>query len=300
MGKKLEKDGPISKRIKISKAQQNIFAAVAGASFVLGVCLVFSVYFLRYIKFNTTVISEKGKAITAYSNAIKNIGICKKPSGSVYNSSELDRCNPNDIDLESIPNTLRYNVIMNVSRDESLESVGREGLSICYDSATGKKLSFDRIYEKYDLATTDKDREYYLQMIGMCSSLRVIPDALPSSANALALGASLNRIFKLSGYEPEGITPGDIEASTLQGIGGIGVNLEIESDSRTTMTVLQNLERSIREININTALIESKGDLLRVQANATAYYTEPVTFLEKTEQVRGDGKIIKSGDEEKK
>lgn len=297
----MAKDTAIGKRLKISKAQQNMLAAVAGASFILGVSLVFAVYFLKYIKFNGTVIAEKDKAIVGYSNAIKNIGICKKPSGRVYNKSELERCVPNETELDSIPDTLRYNVIMNASQSEALESVGREGLSICYDTSTGQKLSFDRIYEKYSLATTDKAKAYYLEMIGMCSSLRVIPDALPSSANALALGASLNKIFTLSNYEPEGITPGredDNTESGIYGLGALGVNLEIESDTKTALTVLRNLEKSIREINIESADIEQKENSLTLRATATAYYTEPVTITENIEQVRGDGKIIKDTDEE--
>ena len=298
MKKEKIEEGSISKRIRISKAQQNMLMAVAGASLVLGVCLVFAVYFLKYIKFNSVVISEKGKAVVAYSNTIKNTGICKKPRGEIYNSGELELCTPNETKLEDVPDSLRYKVIKEVSRNKSLESVARDSLTICYKStATKEKWTFDEIYEKYDLATDNKQRAYYLEMLGLCSSLRVIPDALPSSANSLALGASLSKIFSYSRFEPEGITPGDIKTSTIPELGAIGVNLEIESDQKTTMTVLRNIEKSIREINIETATIERRGDLLRIQANAAAYYTEPVTLSEKTEQIQGNGKILNASNE---
>lgn len=292
----MAKNKAIGKRLKIDKAQRIMLGTVAGAALILGVCLVFSVYFLKYIKFNSTVISEKDKAIKGYSAAIKNIGVCKAPSSKdgVYNDSELKSCSPNDIDLKYLQGTLRYDVIMNLSQNESLESVGRKGLSICYDASTGQRRSFEWIFERYSNATNEKDKENYLQMIGMCSALRVIPDALPSTANSLALGASLNKIFQVSEYEPDGIVPGTEEESSLPGIGSINVSLKIEASTATTMKVLDNLEKSIREINIKTAKIEMRGETLKVEASAEAFYTEPATLNEVVEEVRGDGKVLKN------
>lgn len=290
----------VGKRLKISKAQQNMLAAVAGASFILGISLVFAVYFLKYIKFNATVISEKDLAIQGYSDAIRDIGICKKPNGRVYNNSELSLCDPNDSDsLNSMPNTLRYEVLVNLSQNEALDTVKRAGLPICYDSSTNEKYSYATLLERYRFADNDVAEENYLNMISMCTALRVIPDALPSSANPLALGASLNKIFQISNYEPDGITPGQTEESEFPGIGSIGVNLQVDSDAETTMTVLRNLERSIREINIRAARIEQSGNALKLEASATAFYTEPASLTENIEIVRGDGKVEKnSGGEE--
>ena len=79
----MARDKAIGKRLKISKAQQVMLGTVAGAALILGVCLVFSVYFLKYIKFNSKVISEKDQAIKGYSTAIKNIGVCKSPSSRI-------------------------------------------------------------------------------------------------------------------------------------------------------------------------------------------------------------------------
>ncbi len=290
----MPKNLAIGKRLKIDKAQRTMLGVVAGAALILGVSLVFGVYFLRYIRFNGTVISEKDKAITGYSNAIKVIGVCKAPRGKVYNTSELNSCNPNETDVNDVPNTLRYNVIVNLAQNKDLETVARNGLSICYNSSTGEKLSYDRLYERYRNATTDEMRAYYLEMIGMCSALRVIPDALPSSANALALGASLDKIFKISGYEPRGITPGMSTESELAGLNAIGVSIEVESDSATTMKVLNNIEKSIREINIESARIEiSSSGQLRLEATASAYYTEKATLDEYLVTVRGDGRVVR-------
>ncbi|MBR3319791.1 hypothetical protein IKG20_00570 [Candidatus Saccharibacteria bacterium] len=289
-------DKAIGKRLKISKAQRMMLLAVAGASLILGVCLVFSVYFLKYIKFNSVVISEKDRAVKEYSKAIKNLGVCKAPSGEIYNSSELKSCDPNTVSLNYLSGTLRHNVIVELAQSKALESVGREDLSRCYDTSTGKKRSFDWMLERYKNATTLKDEEYYLKMISTCSALRVIPDALPSAANPLALGASINKIFTDSKYEPDGITPGSVDESSIPGLSSISVSLRIEASTSTTMDVLRNIEKSIREVNIKSARIETSGDrdILKIEANAEAFYTEPVTLNELIEEVRGDGRIIKN------
>ena len=49
----------VGKRIRITKIQQQMMLAVLGASLVLGAALVFSIFFMKYIIFNTTVIKEK-------------------------------------------------------------------------------------------------------------------------------------------------------------------------------------------------------------------------------------------------
>ena len=295
----MAKNIAVGKRLKINKAQQNMLLAVAGASFVLGVCLVFSVYFLKYIRFNSAVIREKDIAIKGYSDAIRDIGICRNPSGSVYNTAELNGCEPNEVDLNSVTESLRYNIINGVSQNKALESVARTGLPICYDTSTGKKYSFDEIYDNYRYAKNATDKENYLNMIGMCSSLRVIPDALPSSPNPLALGASLNKIFAISNYDPDGITPGrTTESGALPGIGAIDLTLSIDSDPTTTMKVLLNMEKSIRSINILNAKIESNSISLKLDASAVAYYTEPVSLTESIVVVNGDGTVNKDGVEE--
>lgn len=289
-----KKNAGTGKKIKISKSQQIMLGAVACASLILGVCLVFSVYFLRYIKFNSKVISEKGKAIDGYNLAIKNIGICKAPSGKTYTISELESCEPDDIDLSLLKNTLRYDVIMNLSRNEDLESVARRGLSICFDSSTNQRVSVDELIERYRMQTDDDEKASYLERIAMCSALRVIPDALPSAANQLAVGASLNKLFTISGYSPESITPGEVGESSIPGVGAIGINLEIEDSVDVTMQALSNIESSIREFNIKSARIERSGGRLKLEAMAEAYYTETAMLNESIEEVRGDGKVLKN------
>ena len=64
-----------SKRAKISKAQQLTMLEVLGASLVLGTCLVLVNTIIKYIGFNTKVISAKNEAMASYDQAIRNIGV---------------------------------------------------------------------------------------------------------------------------------------------------------------------------------------------------------------------------------
>ena len=292
MAKNLE----IGKRLKISKAQSNMLGAVAGASIILGMSLVLGVYFLKYIRYNAAVVSAKDEAIQSYSNAIRDYGVCKKPRGRVYSSSELKNCDPNNVRVGEVPGTLRYNVMVNMAQNEDLESVARDGLSICTDPNTNENYTYDQLYSRYETATNDDDKAAYLTIFGLCSSLRAIPDALPATKNELALMASLDKIFKASNWEPDTMSPGGDGESLVDGLGAISVNLSVHTYSETTIKVLQNLEKSIREININTASIEwSTGDQLNLNASATAYYTEPGALEEGLITVRGNGKITKAG-----
>lgn len=290
-----KKEVAVGKRLNIDKSKRTMLGSVAVASLILGVCLVFSVYFLRYIKFNSNVLSEKGKAVRGYSNAIRDIGICKRPTGDIYTNDELDHCDPDDVDLSFLEGTLRYNVIVNLAQNDDLKSVARKGLQLCNNPATNLPKTTEELIEEYRMKTKDDERAAALQRISLCSALRVIPDALPSVANSLAVGANLNRLFEISGYAPESVTPGDVGESSITGVGSIGINLEIEDSAEVTMKALNNIEKSIREFNIKTARIEQQQNgKLSLQANAEAYFTEKAALTEKIVEVKGNGKILRN------
>lgn len=282
----------IGKRLKIDKAQQYMLAAVAGASLILGVCLVLAVYFLKYIKFDGAVIKEKNSAIKGYSDTIKNIGVCTSPRRKLYSDQELKNCDPNNIHVDDVPGSLRSNVLVDMASNENLESVGRSGLTVCIDSETGETLSYKKLIQRYE-RSTDENRAKNFQIFSMCSALRAIPDALPAAENELALMASVDKIFKISGWEPEAITPGGETESSLPGLEAIDVDLMLETDLQTTIRVLRNIEKSIREINVNKATIEWTGGNLDLNASATAYYTNLADLGEGMVTVRGDGKVTK-------
>ena len=294
LGGKFENNA-VSKRLKISKAQQTMLLAVGVASILLGVAVVLGIYFVKYINFNTKVITAKEDAIVGYSSAIKNSGACKAPKNKkTYDLSELKSCRPNDIDAEDVAGSLKYNVLVDMAKNEDLESVARNSLSVCSNPETGNKYTYNELLEKYDDAENSSDRAYYLSAIKICSALRVIPDALPMNENDEALLASLNQIFLVSGWMPESLSPSS--SATLKnedGLYTIPVSLKIEASNDKTLTVIGNIERSIREFSVTSARIEwSAGNQLKVNAKADAFYTGEVKTSE-------TNKVIKASEKKK-
>lgn len=278
----MAKEIAISKRVKISKAQQYTMIEVLVASLVLGLAIVLSIWLIKYITFNTKVISAKNDAIESYEKTIKNVGICNDINNDgKYSDDELQKCDPNSTKIKE--GTLRYNVMYNLANNASLESVARGSLAECYDSDKNK-IDFN---QKYQEATSESDKSHYLELTRVCSALRVIPDALPAVENREALMASLNDIFIISDWTPTALTPGDdSEKSKIEGLNAIPVTLSIEANSNTTSRVLDNIEKSIREFDISKASIEwSSNDTLSLQARARSYYSSESSMVKERKTV---------------
>lgn len=290
----MAKEIAISKRAKISQAQQYVLLATLGASLFLGATIALVLFFTHQISFNSEVISEQDKAITAYSDAISGIGICKKPKGKVYSNEELKKCFPEAIEVSSIPGTLRANILEIMASNEALNSVPKESSKGCINPDTNKNYTYSEMTELYNSAVTSEQLAATSKLIQTCSALRVIPDALPAFKNQEALLASLNKIFIISGWLPDSLSPtGDGGAASIgSNLRTFSVRLGVTADTETTIKFLDNVERSIREFDVSRATISnSKDGGLDVQMQATAYYMLPTTITETT-------KTIKSGDNE--
>ncbi len=268
------------KRAKISKAQQYTMLEVLGASLVLGTCIVFAIFLIKYIKFNTTIISEKNDAIAAYDQTIRNVGICvDTDKNGRLNDKELEDCKPNEVSLEKVVGSLRYNVLSTMAQNEDLESVARLRNENCYD-VNGERIDFQKLYE---LSTDEHEKQQYLQSSKICSALRVIPDALPAQKNTEALMASLDQIFILTGWEPERLTPrDDVVRNEIEGVDVIPVTLRVEGPDSTVMSVLNNIEKSVREFNISSATAEWTNQGISLQASAHAYFLSEIPEIETT------------------
>lgn len=124
-------------------------------------------------------------------------------------------------------------------------------------------------------------------------ALQVILDALPAEANSLALGASLQNKL-LSGI------PGNLRLDSLQVDPVVGIEVlssdgtaapvdpaatggesssgiitfqfTIIGDQAALKAVLQNLEKSIRTIQVNTVRIEAQGNEATMSVQAQAYF----------------------------
>lgn len=277
-----------SKRGKISKAQQLTMLEVLIASLVLGTCVVLSIFLIKYISFNTKIISAKNQAITDYDQSLRNVGVCvdTDKNGRLSND-EIEKCNPSEISLSSIPSSLRYKVLTQMAQNTDLESVARQRNEKCYDDK-GERIDFNK---KYEQSTNDLEKQQYLQSAKICSALRVIPDALPAQKNTEALMASLNQVLLLTGWEPERLTPrDDMVESRIEGVGVIPVTLQVEGSNDVVLRALGNIERSVREFDITSGTIEWTHSGLSLNALANAYFLEDAAEIEKTVVIKASDK----------
>jgi hypothetical protein len=129
-------------------------------------------------------------------------------------------------------------------------------------------------------------------------AIQVILDALPSDANSLALGASLQNklIFGINGLSLESLqvdpvagveTQSDeesvVDASASSTQGEITFRFSVKGDETALMQLLTNLEKSIRTIDIVSLKIESQNGSRVLSAQARAFY-EPVRDVKITEK----------------
>lgn len=294
----------VGKRIKITKIQQQMLLAALGTSLIFGVSLVFSIFFIKYIVFNTKVIDAKDRSISNYYTAITNAGVCKKTANGKYSDKDLKECDPPSLEATDMPGTLRYNILVGATNDNNLESVARDSQKICYDD-NGSKIDF---IESYEDAKTDEEKAAELYKIRMCSSLRVIPDALPSQKNDAALLSSINKIFLLTGFDPEALAPSKTsEPSPVTGLNVIPVSISVKEDVTRTTKLLQNMEKSIRSFSIQSAKITWSGvengqPKLDLSAQAYAFFTDKITASESTQtlyaskEAKAGGKNNTSGE----
>lgn len=136
-------------------------------------------------------------------------------------------------------------------------------------------------------------------------ALQVVLDALPSDANSLALGASLQnklltnvpgsftleslQVAPVSGVEVlDGSDTVDAaassDASTTGSASQITFNFSVKGDQTALSGILRNLEKSIRTIVVTNLTIEKQADTLVMSVEGHAFY-QPAKTIELTEKV---------------
>lgn len=276
-----KKNVAVAKRAKITTAQKQIMLLTLGISLTLGLTIVLINHARKTISFNGKVIGAQKDAITAYNDTIKSVGICKDYDGNgKFSPAEIEKCQPNAISADEVPQSLRYNVLYQTANNPDLESVGRESLSLCYD-ASGKRIDYN---QKQATASGDRERLLYIDLTKKCSAIRVIPEALPSKNNTEALMSSLNKIMLLSDWQPEKISPdGEAIPLDIPGIGFMPVKFSLEANPNIIHNIIENVELSIRNIDVNKAKFSwSRKGKIDFSASATAYYAEEEAYQEKT------------------
>lgn len=126
-------------------------------------------------------------------------------------------------------------------------------------------------------------------------AIQSILDALPSDANSLALGASLqnkllanidNLTIQSLKTDPvvgvESLSARDSSSSAISN--EIGFNFSVIGDDVALKQVLTNLEASIRTIDITTLRIESQGTSRLMTVNGRAFY-EPAIEVKLKEKL---------------
>jgi len=131
-------------------------------------------------------------------------------------------------------------------------------------------------------------------------AIQVILDALPSDANSLALGASLQDKL-LAGVS--GLTLISLQVDPVVGIesldnsgsvvsaapkssedNNISFRFSVSGSDIALRQVLQNLESSIRTVNVKSLKIESQGSIRVLSVDAEAFY-EPARVVELKDKV---------------
>jgi hypothetical protein len=127
--------------------------------------------------------------------------------------------------------------------------------------------------------------------------LSVVLDALPSQPNSSALGASLEqKLLKVSGVSIENLVVNSISGTesssestadlTTSSEFAIGFKFEVtSSDPNKVKKVLQNLEKSIRVMNVTSAMIEQNNGKMTLSVEGESFYAPEVTSDLKTEKV---------------
>ncbi len=127
-------------------------------------------------------------------------------------------------------------------------------------------------------------------------ALQVILDALPSEPNSLALGASLQnkllvglpieslQVDPIIGVEALSGDDSTVDASEEAAASQITFQFTVKGSEAALKQVLQNLERSIRVIEITSLRIETSGGEQQMSVQARAFY-EPAKTIELTDKV---------------
>ncbi len=294
----MAKEVAIGKRAKISEAQQYMLLAVFGASIFLGVGISLVSHFVQQIAFNAKIIAAEEQSIVTYSNAIKTLGVCEKPKGSIYSDDELKRCNPDSIETSQIPDTLRANILEKLAANQALNSVPKEDNSECIGT-NGKAYTYKELSKMYKEAVGADALRAASNRIKNCSALRVIPDALPAFKNEEALFSSLNKIFIASNAIPLSFGAADLNQNPEL----INSNLHLlpirfyfeDVNTDTVTTVLSNIERSVREIDVKKIFLEYRADTGNLNLDFSgseiyAYYMDGSKLNETTKTISPEDK----------
>lgn len=201
-------------------------------------------------------------------------------------------------DYKSIQSSLNSisTAVDELRSDEKLEVVSRTRASDCM-----------KLTKKLDTEGEDASGISDIELARICTSLRVIPDAIPSKENVEATLASLNQLLLWSdgAIQIEGISGTDDNDSSLtlyddEGkevattLKSVGASLSLEDTAARIHKALDTIEKSIRNYDIASASIAfSSGDStdaesIELHTTFRAYYSDAVNIEKQSKKVCAD------------
>ena len=201
-------------------------------------------------------------------------------------------------DYKSIQSSLNSisTAVDELRSDEKLEVVSRTRASDCM-----------KLTKKLDTEGEDASGISDIELARICTSLRVIPDAIPSKENVEATLASLNQLLLWSdgAIQIEGISGTDDTDSSLTlyddegkevatSLKTVGASLSLEDTAARIHKALDTIEKSIRNYDIASASIAfSSGDStdaesIELHTTFRAYYSDAVNIEKQSKKVCAD------------
>jgi len=181
--------------------------------------------------------------------------------------------------------------INQLQSNESLEAVSRTRAADC---------------AKYlDLLNDEEEDEIdNIELARICTSLRMIPDAIPSKNNVEAALASLNQLLLWSdgSIQINGISNTDVDDVSISNESGdeaqstlmpIGAAVSLDDTTERVHRALDTIENSIRNYDITSATISFSGDStsadsIELSATFRAYYSNPIGISKQTKKICAD------------
>ncbi len=143
------------------------------------------------------------------------------------------------------------------------------------------------------------------------SPLQVVLDAMPTQDNRVALGSALqDKVLSLHGATIQSLTvvsddtsssstdtTTSSDSSSSSSTGGSSLNVaavpiefsvELSGDYNSIQKTVEDMERSIRTIIINSMTIDGTDDKLSAKIVATTYYTPKINYKTSTTEVKED------------
>lgn len=132
--------------------------------------------------------------------------------------------------------------------------------------------------------------------IGSAQPISVVLDALPSNPNSSALGASLQqKLLQVNGLTIESLTVDPIAGVEDSGDGATDESSSITfkfvvsasaNNTAAITSVLDNIERSIRPIDITTLSVERQSDRITLSADGRSFYLPEKKVELKTKEIK--------------